>query len=274
MRDRPESVLVLLTLAVALSVVVLNGLLSLGEYERLGLAYIAQASFALMWGYSVFWAFSIRHLLSVRFYRDQALGVGLVAIGWAAFNYSFLLSNNVIPNLAFAVASLLSFYWIDASILAGRKSDPLYRNTLHWRELRRMLWPVVVAAVGIELVGLLFAPPDFAIIISSGIVAKPPVVPLALLLVMFLTVFVPGPVYLLASAFRSRDPTFRKNLQWFGLFAASFSILLSVAVASGQSTIIALAYIAGTYCLYRSAKSLAPINRLTLTGSVKAGRAG
>jgi hypothetical protein len=256
LQDKTETAIVLITAAVAGFVAALNGLLPIY------VLYVGQAAFLLMWGYTIFWAFSLRRLLSAHLYRNQALGVGLVAIGWAMFNYSFLSSNNVIPNVALPIAALLTFYWIDASVLAGRKSDPLYRNTLHWRELRLALWSVLVGAITTVFFGILFNPSVFIIINYSGIGANPSPLVLFLLFVVFFAVFVPGTVYLLATAFRSRDLTLRKHLLWFGSFSLFFFVFSLAGVTTGQSTLFGLAYVIGTYCLYRSAKSLAPLNRL------------
>lgn len=231
-------------------------------FFAIDVGYIGQAFFLLLWAYSVFWAFSLGRLLSARLYRNQALGVGLVAVGWAAFNYSFFFSISLIPNVAYPFALLLTFFWIDSSVLASRKSDPLYRNTLHWRQLRLALWVTLLGTMVAWFAGLLLYPSDFLVILPTGLGKNLQPLPAILLLTMFFTVSVSGPVYLLAAALRSKDMTLRRHLRWFGLFAVSFFFFDAIGGVTGQSVFFGVAYIVGTYCLYRSAKSLAPLNRM------------
>lgn len=107
-----------------------------------------------------YWAFKFRQILPVRIYRNQALGIGLVAFGWILIFIDNILFNGeiftaYIPFFIINVSVLiLLFYFIDASILAGRRSDPLLRDTLHWRKLRIVLWILnfLVGAVIIALV--------------------------------------------------------------------------------------------------------------------------
>ena len=256
MQDRTESLIVLLIAIVDGVPILLPGLFPPSSM------YIWQAGFLLLWFFSAFWAFSLARLLSVPLYRGQALGLGLVAVGWLAFNYSFLLSNGLISNLIYPLVLLLTFFWVDASVLASRKSDPLYRNTLHWKELRWVLWPVLLGALVAWIAGLAVDPVGFQIVLPNGVNLNGPPVASILLLMLFLSVAIPGPVYLLAAALRSKDRTLRRHLFWFGFFAVSFFFFAFVGGLTQQPVFFGAAYVVGTYCLYRSAKSLAPLNRL------------
>ncbi len=254
MRDRSESAVVFTALLVAGVSVVL--LYFIPSYPYL----IGNASYILLVAYSIYWAFSIRRKLSAHLYRNQALGVGLVGIGWVTVNYSFAQPNLTISQAALLLAILVTFYWIDAAVLAGRKSDPFYRDTLRWKELRLALWPLAIALVVANLAGLLVDPSGFTIVTGTGISQNSEPLPSALLSASFLLTFGVGPLYLLLTAYRSRDRTLRSQLQWFGWFVTSFFVFSLAALLTRLPVFFGFAYVVGTYCLYRSAKSLAPLN--------------
>lgn len=265
MRDRAEKTVVYATLLVTIAS------LAIGILLVSPLFYVGAVGAVLMWGYSIYWALNLRRLLSAQVYRNQALGAGLIALGWAAFNAStFLVSgpadlNNVgiagnvsISLLLFSL--LLTFYWIDSSILAARKSDPLYRNSLHWREVRLALWPIVAGAcVAFEVILLT----DLSLFLTPSGGVTPLFV--ALLAIAILGVFGPGLVMLPVVGRRSRDQVMRRNLEWFGLFAATLVVAFPLTLLSSVTVsyvIMTVAFVIGSYCVYRGAKSLAPINRL------------
>ena len=225
----------------------------------------------LISSYAAYWAFDIRRALAVRLYRSQALGIGLVSLSFA-YLYSYLYVQNAAPNLVSSLPSLegdlivflsftpflLTFYWTDSSVMAARRSDPLLREILGWRRVRLVLWPLVV--IGFVAVQIPYT--QYAALTSSLLSVTP----------LLLSVFIPlgcAAVYLPMSAFRSKDPTLRRHLLWFGIFAASilttaifFNIVQSFA-ATISLAISLVTSVFGGYCLYRSARSLVPLNRIS-----------
>jgi hypothetical protein len=221
----------------------------------------------LMWGYSVYWALNLRRLLSAQLYRNQALGAGLIAIAWACFDLvateGYTNSGRVVLT-ALAIVLVMTFYFIDSSVLAARKSDPLYRNTFHWRQLRFVVWPVIAISLLVLLVLALVSPSFLLDVVGN----QPPVGAMAALAIIL--VFVPffgtfgsALVLLPVSGRRSRDQTLRKNLEWFGLFGATIIGFLIMALLTDNQVSFYLLFVVGSYCLYRSTKSLAPLNRLS-----------
>ncbi len=95
--------------------------------------------------YAAYWAFVIRRALAVRLYRNQALGIGILAIAVALTQVNATISNYSANYPGFLTiifpyfTTLTLFYWIDTSVQAGRRSDPLLRDTLHWKGLRVFL---------------------------------------------------------------------------------------------------------------------------------------
>ncbi|HXW36969.1 MAG TPA: hypothetical protein VEJ36_03590 [Nitrososphaerales archaeon] len=222
----------------------------------------------VLWFYAAYWAFDIRRALSAPLFRNQALGMGLVAIGWLGFNAFNSFPQSEVGIVVFEetgavlVAIVLTLYWIDASILAAQHTDPLQRNTLRWREVRWILWPFFAFVTALtllvsfvpSLVGLQPVWNGAAGIGAIGII-----------------------VAVLAAAFarsvmRSKDRTIKMHLRWFGLSLAGWLGILTifpiVATSLGISSLNAttasqaLAYTAFAYCVYRSAKSLAPLEQV------------
>ena len=225
--------------------------------------------------YAAYWALSIRSALAVRLYRNQALGVALLAMTFAAVFFVVSVLGYLSPvfsplqtfgpfSLLFVfLAILMAFYWIDASILAGRRSDPLLRDALHWRKVRPIFWTLNIAAVAFTA-GII----TYIQLTTGRIPPAPPVIEIIFLLPFLLT-GICGVVYLPIVAARSKDYTLRKQLKWFGVFA--LILLVYVPAVAGAfrglsveevQLVINLALIGNAYCLYKSARSLVPLNRL------------
>ncbi|HZW54889.1 MAG TPA: hypothetical protein VFF30_01220 [Nitrososphaerales archaeon] len=97
--------------------------------------------------YAAYWAFSARQALAVRLYRNQSLGIGLIVLAfWASLGSGFtpgsapLQLRVALIQVSFILAVIVLFYWIDASLLASRRSDPLLRDTFRWSNLRIPFW--------------------------------------------------------------------------------------------------------------------------------------
>ncbi|MGI0078299.1 MAG: hypothetical protein ACRECH_01605 [Nitrososphaerales archaeon] len=252
MQSKLEFSIVLATFLVAIITAPLINLLALN------ISYISYAPTVLMWPYSIYWAFSTRRLVSAKLYRNQALGIGLIAVVWLTFQLSFYSRDNFLNKIALTTAVLVTFYWIDSSVLVSRKSDPLYRNTLHWKEVRLALWTLLIV-----LVVILF--PSWQLI-SAGpplLLGKDPsLLSVISVYVLGFLLLGSGTVYLLTADLRSRDRTLRRQLIWFGLFFACFFGFIIVWTFTNQFFFSILAYALGAYCVYQSAKSLSPLNRL------------
>jgi len=227
--------------------------------------------------YAAYWAFSIRRAMAIGVYRRQALGIGLVSL---VFPLGFYLgTEGILPiNLgeAFFLEGYASFatllYWIDASALAARRTDPLLRDTLHWTKVRIWIWALNLGVIFAYLLVVLYA--NAAGIASNNVV---PTWALATVAVtIFLTIFIDGAfppilgaILLTIAARRSGDMALRANLRWFGLFGL-FAFVATIASIfsypehhSGIGLLTYAGLLVGGYFLYRSARSLAPLNRLS-----------
>lgn len=171
----------------------------------------------------------------------------------------------LLQNLYYIVLAFLFFRVIDVDILVAQVSDPLTRDTLHWRILRfGILGIMPVGAAGALLLTWLShygtAVSGEEIALAQGSVYFP-----------FLLSGIAG---LLFSARRSGDSTFKRNLKWLGFFFLAFLVtnLLYYSTTAGAvqvssdllNAIQGIAFAPAAYCLYRSAKSLAPLGRIAV----------
>ncbi len=237
-------------------------------------------AFSAIFAYAIYTALGIRRTFSVGLYRSQALGIGLIALVEMLNNLNNVILSYVPPNqpsayiyttnaglsgiVSFTVFYGVLFYWIDYSVMAAKKSDPLLRDTLHWQRARVILHPLVFASVAAEIVAVVIAVSigqyplvAFAIGFPVPVVTVPPA------FVLLVGVPVAGVILLPISAWRTKDPLLKKQLYWFGLFAvlylANNAFLDSFSnPLEGLIIFYALLIVQG-YCLYRSAKSLVPL---------------
>jgi hypothetical protein len=220
-----------------------------------------------MWAYAAYSAFSIRRALTTRLYRNQALGVGLVVVAEVLDFIAHSVFANPGTYIAYfvleAMWTLFVFYFIDVSILAGRRSDPLLRNTIHWRTLRVFLWPAVAAMMAAIILVAAYSQ------VATGTV---PFSTLNLISVVFnfLALASVGVVGFLITALRSKDPRLHAHFAWIGAF---FAFVLLPALPGNNIVvlpdIIGAALLVGGllgegYSLYRSARALVPLNRIGL----------
>ena len=228
--------------------------------------------------YAAYWAFDIRKVLAVRLYRSQALGIGLVALSFALLNTDFFLNNTepaltaALPPVLGALLTILTlspfiliFNWTDSSVSAAQRSDPILRDILAWTRIRIVLWPLIILSLVIYVLipavtGNLYTSCSPNCTTPFGIF-----VGILYSAVFYIPIFVPlagGTIYLPLSVKRSKDATLRRHLRWFGFFAAAIFVAGLFFAFFPQITLVL--FIVGAYCLYRSAKSLVPLNRLSL----------
>jgi hypothetical protein len=216
--------------------------------------------------YALYWAFSLRHALAVRLYRNQALGIGLITLAiWftlatTSLNPTPLQLYTVFYQGSFVLLFIVLFYWIDASLLAFRRIDPLLRDTFHWSKLRFPLW-----TVNITLWGILFSITGYAVISDDiGLMNQVNTSfnnPLLNFLLPFI-VFIPiicAIIFLPTIAIRAKwDKPLRRHFAWFALFA-----VLLPGILTNSVEIEAVAILGVAIALYKSAKALVPLNRIS-----------
>jgi hypothetical protein len=226
--------------------------------------------------FAIDWSFTIRKGLPVRLYRNQALGIGLFGMGYFGFQVSGLVSienlNNPFVsngNTFFAgltILILLAFYWVDSSMRASQDNDPLSRDSLHWSRLRYLLWALnIIGVIALSYaLAYMLATGDYSFLSNPTGSLENNVSNLALLPIFVTSVS--AIVSLPVAARRSKDRSLRRQLVWFALSIVTFFLptFFSFILASAQLVGYAqgLGFTIGSYCLYRSARALVPLNRV------------
>lgn len=222
--------------------------------------------------YAGYWAFEIRRALFVRSYRSQALWIGFFSLYFIFFVNrldQYLMSTNspiayFVQELYYFFLAILLFRLIDVDVGLARRSDPLLREPLHWKQLRLVVW----AIMAISISSLIFLS---AYTIFAGFIASTTLV-IGLQTSTYFSFLIPGIPAMFLGASRSRDEVFRRTLKWFGFFFLFLFVGFGAyfATASGLVNISndvlgatqGYVLIPGAYCLYRSARSLAPLGRI------------
>jgi hypothetical protein len=254
------------------------------------LSYIAAAALFI---YGTYWALAIRRALVGRIYRKQALWLGALFIAALIASDGVLLPTGSDPFLVAIVRFLaygpwpilVVFAFLDSTIPVLRRSDPFLRSVLHWRILRIGIWCVLAFTTIFVIYASIYFPTCFstantpACISSSmsnlgwfgavlGFSGGYYWVDASLVLILA----VAG---LLIVARRSSDRALRQSLKWLGVGLLCVPGLVFVSLIEGSIGVSfhdmiysygivpwnAVAILLG-YALYRSARSLAPLNRL------------
>lgn len=222
---------------------------------------------AATYAYGAYWAFRIRSVLVNRLYRHRAQWIGIVGLFVALLAGSYLLINtfgsdnfylSFLQYLITDIAGVVTFAWVDSTVLLVRRTDPLRRNTLSWSQLRIVLWAfVIITTIGgltsVVIAHELFFSPQGG---RGALISGPFGFSSA------------GLIAVLLSRRRSKDLTLRRHLKWLALYL--FTIVLAGGVTGGQylasidilRIFSAAAVSIGAYFLFQAAKSLTPLNKL------------
>ena len=237
--------------------------------------FVAAVASSAIFFYDSYWAFEIGKSLT-RVYRGQAFRLGLLSfvfalnfllrgVGYGAFSSNIVIIL-LLQVLAFSSA-ILVLLWIDSTVLVARRSDPLRRDVANWAILRYFVWILVLSQIALSsglilryltLHELLVPAPIFNFLEYAPLVTE------AIL----------GAIVLTVSASRTADHFLRAHIFWFGMFIACvfigfFDIVILISMTGvPHSSIIGLAsFFIGSYCLYKSARKLAPLNHMPSVAS-------
>ncbi len=222
--------------------------------------------------YAGYWGLDIRGVLRTRLYKNHALSLAVVAAAFAVLDVEAALvasSVLVVPGIFLTLFTtfIFMFYFIDSAMLSARRADPLLRDTARWTQLRTPLWIIMILTIAFAIGSSVAGYSGY-----DGI-----------FLIPFILVAISGGAFLPRAARRSKDMTFNRHLKWFGIFVVLAVVWLIVALfgtfqamnpvtlltsplTTMGSYVIDLADIMGLavagYCLYKSARSLVPLNRI------------
>ncbi len=217
--------------------------------------------------YASYWAFEIRKSMANPLRRNLTLWQGATGVILAASAILTYSNNAVIYALIvvfYNVAFIVLFAFFDSLVKVARRSDPLLRNIIHWEKTRYLGW------IGVGLIDVFNT---LSVVLPST---------QANLAGELATFFIPIPLVIggagiLVGSTRIKDPLLKGNLKWLGLVLV-FSILVDiVSLVEGlegfsnfqvyysyPALLGAPFWILAGYCLYRAARSLAPISHFSL----------
>lgn len=137
---------------------------------------------------------------------------------------------------------------VDCAILAALETDFFHRNTLRWKQIRLIVYPLLVADV------------IYTILPSSVQSSLPEVVFLAVT-ISFIFNFLYTAVTAVVSARRTSDKPLRRFIMFAGLYLLGFLVntLLFVFVTELTTPILLVLF---AYITYRMAMSLSPVGKV------------
>lgn len=228
------------------------------------LVTLSDIAAAAVFIYAAYWAFAIRRGLVGRMYRNHGLWLGVLSI--------ILFSNVIVPtpttnslviivlsSIPIVALALALFAFVDSTVPIARRSDPLLRNILRWEKVRVVAWGVLIL---VEIIGVHSE-------ITSNNTSSSDVFGIFVVALF-------GAPPMLIGARRSMDSYLRGSLKWLGLSLLFFLGVLLVGVVEtglnlstyytsysyGEIPYVAVFILVG-YALYKSARSLAPLNRMS-----------
>ncbi len=214
-----------------------------------------------LFSYAGYLGLRARAVLLDRLYKARASWISSVAVLFVLLISAnlvigtFASGNWYLSLLLFLVeysAAIVTFAWVDATIRVAKRSDPLQRDTLHWRTLRKIIWVVVVLSIAGGLASV--------VAFETNFFSSPGGPEGALLYGPFGNVF--AIIALVIARRRSKDVTLRRHMKWFSLF-------IIVTLLSTQSALSRLPdfrlisagfLVAAGFFLFMAAKSLVPVN--------------
>ncbi len=258
--------------------------MSSGETLIIALGYVPLLALV----YAAYWAFGIRNALTMRLYRNQALALGLFSLVLmiAALPSPQPGESGILGSVPFEIGYLLvtAAFWlgvvffVDSTMLAVRRSDPLLRDTLYWSKVRYVLYVVQISIVLFIILGVLYSTitgnPTLADQILAGNNGATTSIP-ADIADLAWTVSFASCVMFVPAAIRTKDPTLRSHFKWLCgiailvlVYFVSTGALESTPLAGimestvGESLETGFFFLLVGYFLYRSAKALVPLNRI------------
>lgn len=227
--------------------------------------YALGAVVTVLYLYGALWSSRIREALTSPLFKDRAKWIEIIAIFFAILVSSNLLirflaaTNFYLGFLEFCIinaAGIVTFAWVDTTVRFARRSDPLNRNTLKWKQLRLFIWFFTFVEAAGSLASVAIFQINFFNSSSSGG---------AFITGSFGWVFF-GFIALALGYRRTKDVTLKEHLKWFGLFLLVLFIVDTILSAQLLEFRIAQEILLGVdaYFLYRCVKSLAPYSRAPL----------
>jgi hypothetical protein len=233
----------------------------------LGTLFLAvSAAVVVLFVFGAYWGLRVRGVLLDRLYRSRAAWVTMVAVVFALLVISNLAIGEYAPTnwylsllqflLQYSGAAFV-FAAVDSTIRVAIRTDPLQRDTLHWRTVRKILWTVVVVTILWGVYQVLALRVNFYTSPGGpqGVLIYGPFGNLFAL------------IALIVARSRSKDYALRLHMKWFSLFTLVLLVASQDLLYRYEEAHLAVSslLVLGGFFLYLAAKSLVPVTGGTIS---------
>jgi hypothetical protein len=219
--------------------------------------------------YGTILSFSISRALAVPIYRSRALWTGFIGafILFFSVDYVFGQVATVYQSTAIEILYLVllpiifvaGFIWIDRTIGVLILLDQLRRDILGWtkKRFRIVYWTIFV----VQIVFYYLLSLNTSVLVFEYV-----------WFAFYAILLIYSSLAIVIGSRRTADATFKSHVRWFGYFIVTslvVSILsLILSILTGSLIEPYLAAILSSYFFYRMARSLVPLNRISLVDTM------
>jgi hypothetical protein len=214
--------------------------------------------------YASYLAISVWHGLAVPIYRSRALWTGFLAILFALV-YALSVDVGAIFPPPYTILALIAIYlllyplvlavlfiWIDRTIGTLIRLDYLRRDLVGWRRLRLAYWVIAISSLVL----------NYSVVVNYSVYFPTFFVyTLETLLIIFALAY--GSIALVVGSRRTKDMTFRSYAKWSGYCVLAIILASAGFLVTNDMTLLSIPAIPISYSLYKMAKYLVPVGKLT-----------
>ena len=196
---------------------------------------------AIIFGFAAFRAVTIGKALVNRVYSSRAYFT-------AAFAVIVIASIVLPPGVIYFPLLFIYFIMVDTTILAALERDFFHRNTLHWKRVRLIIYPLFIAVV-------------IYTILPSSVTNSLPEIVLVAVVIGFIFIYAYTAAAAVVSARRTPDKPLRRFVTLAGLFILGLLINTLVFVFVTE-LLAAFLFIIFGYITYLMVMSLSPLGKV------------
>jgi len=223
---------------------------------------IATVAAMVIFLFAAFRAVTIGRALVNRVYRTRAYVTGIFGL-LTAVNYaipsSWVIDGMPVADMSYGLVLLFLFVLLDATILVSLDTDFFHRNTLRWRQVRLVAYPLSVGITAVTSVGGLliiggYLPSNYNSTLNGEIILGAGALILGFSLVCSLLTAT-------ITARRCSDTTLRRFMQYLGILVFLYLVntLIWTLITMAVTPFLQILY---AYVTYRMVMSLSPVGKV------------
>jgi len=207
-------------------------------------------------------AVAIGRALVNRVYRTRAYVMGIFGV-LTAVNYaippSWVIAGMPVADMPYGLVLLFLFILLDTTILVSLDSDFFHRNTLRWRQVRLVAYPLSVGITAVTTVGGLLIIGGYLPSNYNGTQAGEIILGAGALILGFS--LVSSLLTATITARRCSDTTLRRFMQYLGILVFLYLVntLIWTLITMAVTPFLQVLY---AYVTYRMVMSLSPVGKV------------